>query len=91
MTEGSTRCRSVIRQLLRLEGGRREGAGSAGAVGVEDLWEFLDLTGTVAKEKFDVLWKGLEETGWDLETGALETKSGTRVKTIGSGTKTSEN
>lgn len=71
------RGRSVIRRFqFPKEGDER--------MAMDDLWEFLDGTGVVAAEKFEVLWKGLVEMGWDLETGALETRSGTRVKVWGS-------
>lgn len=49
-----------------------------------DFWTFLDDAGDVAAEKFKGLWKGMEEQGWDLEISAMETKSGTRVKILGS-------
>jgi len=50
---------------------------------VDDLWEFLDVVGEVVGRFFERLWVGLGEAGWDLETAALETKSGTRVRVLG--------
>lgn len=73
--------REFIRGVVSGRRGSHELKFEEGELGVDDLWAFLDATGVVAAERFEELWSGLGKKGWDLETGAMETKSGTRVKT----------